>query len=107
MPWEAIITVGAVFGALGLIGTVTAKGYKIIKRIDEAVGVDEHGRTLAQRLTSVERQLTMPDGRSITEKINAIEMEQASLQAQFGTLQRLLGSLLRRTGDIDGTIGDQ
>ena len=106
MPWEVVITIGAVFGALGIIGTVTTKGYKIIKRIDDAVAVDEQGRTIGQRLASVERQLTMPDGRSITEKINAIEREQVSLQAQFGTLQRLIAQLLRKNGDInDAPVG--
>jgi hypothetical protein len=43
----------------------------------------------------------MPDGRSITEKINAIEREQVSLQAQFGTIQRLIAQLLRKNGDIN------
>ena len=83
MPWEAVITIGAVFGALAIISTVLTKVYRIIKRIDDAVAVDDQGRTIGQRLASVERQLTMPDGRSITEKINAIEREQVSLQAQF------------------------
>ena len=101
MPWEAVITVGAVFGALAIISTVLAKVYRIIKRIDDAVAVDDQGRTIGQRLASVERQLTMPDGRSITEKINAIEREQVSLQAQFGTLQRLIAQLLRKNGDIN------
>jgi hypothetical protein len=101
MPWEAVITVGAVFGALAIIGTVLTKVYRIIKRIDDAVAVDDQGRTIGQRLASVERQLTMPDGRSITEKINAIEREQVSLQAQFGTLQRLIAQLLRKNGDIN------
>jgi hypothetical protein len=101
MPWEAVITVGAVFGALAIISTVLTKVYRIIKRIDDAVAVDDQGRTIGQRLASVERQLTMPDGRSITEKINAIEREQVSLQAQFGTLQRLIAQLLRKNGDIN------
>ena len=100
MPWEAVITIGAVFGALAIISTVLTKVYRIIKRIDDAVAVDDQGRTIGQRLASVERQLTMPDGRSITEKINAIEREQVSLQAQFGTLQRLIAQLLRKNGDI-------
>jgi hypothetical protein len=90
-----------VFGALAIISTVLTKVYRIIKRIDDAVAVDDQGRTIGQRLASVERQLTMPDGRSITEKINAIEREQVSLQAQFGTLQRLIAQLLRKNGDIN------
>jgi hypothetical protein len=101
MPWEAVITVGAVFGALAIISTVLAKVYRIIKRIDDAVAVDDQGRTIGMRLAAVERQLTMPDGRSITEKINAIEREQVSLQAQFGTIQRLIAQLLRKNGDIN------
>lgn len=107
MTAESIMTAGAVVGAIGIIITFCYKGYKVIKRIDDALGVDEQGRTVSQRLTAVEGQLTMPDGRSITEKINAIEREQVSLQAQFGTLQRLLGTLLRKNGDLDGPIGDQ
>jgi len=33
------------------------------------------------------------------EKINAIEREQVTLQAQVGTIQRLLATLLRRNGE--------
>lgn len=99
MPWEAILTVGAICGALIALGTLVNKVYKIAKRIDEAVGVDDQGRTLSQRLSAVEEQLKMPDGKTITEKINAIEREQVTLQAQVGTMQRLLATFLRRNGE--------
>lgn len=99
MPWEAILTVGAICGALIALGTLLNKVYKIAKRIDDAVGVDDAGRTLSQRLSAVEGQLKMSDGRTITEKINAIEREQVTLQAQVGTIQRLLATLLRRNGE--------
>jgi len=81
------------------LGTLVNRIYKIAKRIDEAVGVDDQGRTLSQRLSSVEEQLKMPDGRTITEKINAIEREQVVLQSQVGTMQRLLSAVLRRNGE--------
>lgn len=99
MPWEAILTIGAICGALIALGTLVNRIYKIAKRIDEAVGVDDQGRTLSQRLSSVEEQLRMPDGRTITEKINAIEREQVSLQSQVGMMQRLLSAVLRRSGE--------
>ena len=99
MPWEAILTIGAIAAALIALGTLVNRIYKIAKRIDEAVGVDDQGRTLSQRLSSVEEQLKMPDGRTITEKINAIEREQVVLQSQVGTMQRLLSAVLRRNGE--------
>jgi len=99
MPWEAILTIGAIAAALIALGTLVNRIYKIAKRIDEAVGVDDQGRTLSQRLSSVEEQLKMPDGRTITEKINAIEREQVVLQSQVGTMQRLLSAVLRRSGE--------
>lgn len=92
--WETVILIGAVVLALTAIGVFSLKIYKIAKRIDGALGVDREGRTISDRLTRVEYQLFPNGGSSLTDKINRIEKEQTSLQAQVHSLQAMIATIL-------------
>ncbi len=73
MTNELIMAVAATITALGvLIGAVIAV-YRIAKRIDSALGVDEHGRTLSDRMDRVEHQLWENGGSSLADRVNNIE----------------------------------
>lgn len=58
----AITAVGGFFFAM----------YKIAKRIDAAIGVDEHGKTISERMTKVEYQLWENGGGSLKDDVNLI-----------------------------------
>jgi len=56
--------------AITAVGAFCYTMYKFAKRIDQAVGVDEHGRTLSQRMGRVEYQLWPNGGESLADQIN-------------------------------------
>lgn len=56
-----------IVGALGLV-------YKIIRRMESAIGTDTKGRTLAERLDRVEHQLWENGGTSLADRVNKIEI---------------------------------
>jgi len=93
-PQETVLTVAALVTALTAIGYFLRKVYKIAHRIDQALGVDEKGRTISQRLDRVEHQLFPNGGSSLTDKINRIEKEQTVLFAQMETLRTMILSMI-------------
>ena len=59
-------------------GAVTISGalyaiYKVAKRLEDAIGTDAKGRTLADRLDRVEHQLWENGGSSLADRVNKIE----------------------------------
>ena len=56
-----------IVGALGLV-------YKIIRRMEIAIGTDKKGRTLAERLDRVEHQLWENGGSSLADRVNKIDI---------------------------------
>lgn len=59
-------------GAATVIASLLAV-YKIAKRVEQAIGTDEKGRTLSQRLDRVEHQLWENGGSSLADRVNKIE----------------------------------
>jgi hypothetical protein len=93
---ETIIMVAAIAAAVMVIGTFSRKIYKVVNRIDSALGVDREGRTLSDRLSRVEHQLFPNGGSSLTDKINRMEADQKTLQGQVHAMERILATILRR-----------
>ena len=100
---EAVITVAAFLTALTAIFYFLRKLYKVAQRIDQALGVDKQGRTISERLDRVEHQLFPNGGSSLTDKINRIEKEQNSMQAQLLSLHSLVIGIIG--GRKDGPTG--
>jgi hypothetical protein len=88
--------VAAIAAAVMVIGTFSRKIYKVVNRIDSALGVDREGRTLSDRLSRVEHQLFPNGGSSLTDKINRMEADQKTLQGQVQAMERILATILRR-----------
>jgi len=61
---------GAFAGALFLFGLVY-KIYKVIHRVESAIGVDDNGRTMSERMERVEYQLWENGGNSMKDQMNA------------------------------------
>jgi len=60
---------GTIGGGLFLLAFIY-KIYKIISRVESAIGVDEQGRTMAERMDRVEYQLWENGGNSMKDQIN-------------------------------------
>jgi hypothetical protein len=101
-PAESVIMAGAVVAALTAIGIFSVKIYKVLRRIDQVLGVDRQGRTISERLDRVEHQLFPNGGSSLTDKINRIEHEQREMRGQMAAFERILNMLLRRESDGAG-----
>lgn len=96
MLHEPILAVAAVIVALGVIAGAIYKVYKIAHRIDAALGVDAHGRTVADRLSRVEHQLWPNGGSSLPDKINRLEDGQITQTAEMRVIRDMLTSLVER-----------
>lgn len=82
---DQIAAVAAILAGLVAITILTNKIYQMIRRIDEAIGVDDKGRTLSQRLEAVEHQLWPNGGSSLNDKVTHIYRRQSALIRQIET----------------------
>ncbi len=100
MTNELIMAVAATITALGvLIGAVIAV-YRIAKRIDGALGVDEHGRTLSDRMDRVEHQLWENGGSSLADRVNNIEKHVVKVSTEIEFIKDLTLGLHNATNSM-------
>ena len=99
-PWEIAISVGAVVGSLLIISGSLIKIYNVAKRIDGAVGLDDKGRTLNQRISIMERHILPNGGSSMTDKIGNIMEEQRTLRGEVDTIKHLFSEVMRADYDV-------
>ena len=92
-PWEWVLTVGAVTGALLIIAGAVYKVYKVAKRIDDSLGLDSQGRTVADRLSRIEHQLFPNGGSSLVDKINQIAFEQKAMKGELDAVKDIIGTM--------------
>jgi hypothetical protein len=89
MTNEFLMVVAATITAIGvLIGGVVAV-YRIAKRIDQALGTDQHGRTLSERMERVEHQLWENGGSSLADRVNNIEKHVVKVSTEIEFIKDL------------------
>ena len=98
-PADTVIMVGAIVAAITAICIFALKVWRVLKRIDSVLGVDQQGRTISDRLERVEYQLFPNNGGSLSDKITRIEKEQSAMQARFDSLQAMVMGIV---GGKDG-----
>lgn len=70
---DAFMQLGMVAAVIGSISGICAFAYamyKIAKRIEGAIGVDDEGRTISERMSKVEYQLWENGGSSMKDQMN-------------------------------------
>lgn len=72
-------------GTISVLGSFAYLIYKIARRIEQAVGVDDEGRTLSERVGRIEYQLWENGGESLKDQVNAMEAlaRQTSVEVSF------------------------
>ena len=88
---------GMVVGLLGgssIVGGILYTLYKIVKRIDAAIGVDNKGRTISDRMDRVEYQLWENGGESLKDQVNKIEKHAIETATEVGFIKQVLLQLL-------------
>ena len=95
---EALIAVAALLIAVAVIYRFSRTAYKGIQRIEIVLGVDKDGRTIADRLDSVEQQLFPNGGSSLSDKIVRIEFVQREMKTELDEIKTISNNWLRQEG---------
>ncbi len=90
MPTDVILTIAAVITALGIIIGAVLATYRVARRIGDAIGVDNAGRTLSERLERVEHQLWPNGGSSLADRVNSIERCTTETSAEMRVIKDIL-----------------
>ncbi len=91
----ALIMIAAILTSATIISVFALKVYKVAKRIDGVLGVDKKGRTISDRLASVEYQLCPNGGSSMADKIASIELQQTEVRSQMESYRDVIAGLLK------------
>lgn len=92
MPQETVFTIAALITALGVIVGAVVATYRLAKRIGDAIGTDEKGRTLSDRLDRVEHQLWPNGGSSLADRVNQIHVDTVANTSKLDLIQDLLSA---------------
>jgi hypothetical protein len=92
--WYEIV---GVTGAISALCVFLYSVYKIAKRIDAAIGVDEEGRTLSNRMDKVEYQLWPNGGQSLADRVNSIDKTNNHMMTEVQIIKELVLGMIDTT----------
>lgn len=78
-----------------LVGGVPV--YRLATRIESAVGKDEDGRTLSDRMARVEYQLWENGGDSLKDRVNQLDDRTIKMDAKLDLIQEIVVSSLAQS----------
>jgi hypothetical protein len=93
---DRVLAAAAVIVAFGVIIGAGWKIYKMVHRVDQALGVDKQGRTVAERLSRVEHQLWPNGGTSLADKVDRLERRSSETTTELRVVRDLLTVLVER-----------
>jgi hypothetical protein len=79
-----------IVGGLGTVSAFTYAVYRIAKRIDGAIGTDEKGRSLSERMEKVEYQLWPNSGKSLSDRVDRVERSNTEIAAEIKIVKDLV-----------------
>lgn len=85
-----IIATASAVGALGVIIGAIIAVYRIVKRVDDAIGKDSAGRTISDRLDRVEHQLWENGGSSLADRVNKMNAVATETAAQVEVIREMM-----------------
>ena len=89
MTNEVLLAIAATIAAFTVLTGGVISVYRIAKRIDGALGLDEHGRTVSDRLERVEHQLWENGGSSLADRVNNIEKHVVKVSTEIEFIKDL------------------
>lgn len=93
---DQLLAAAAIVVALGVIIAALYKVYRVAHRIDAALGVDEKGRTVADRITRIEHQVYANSGSSMFDRVTQTEQRVGELSGEIRVVRDLLTELVER-----------
>lgn len=83
---QTLFIIGGISTIVGFIYAI----FKMAKRIDGAIGVDEEGRTLSERMGKVEYQLWPNNGKSLADRVKKVENSNTEIAAEIKIIKDLV-----------------
>jgi len=93
---DGVLLTAALVAAVGVLVAAVVRSYKVMHRIDQALGVDQKGRTIAERLAAIEHQVWPNSGQSMFDRVRELERSQIEIRAELRTVRDLLSELVER-----------
>lgn len=81
---------GAVVGAVIVVFGGVVSIYRLVKRIDNSIGLDQDGRTVTDRMGRVEHQLWPNGGSSLADKVNELDRQSRETSGEVKVILNLL-----------------
>lgn len=93
-PQDLIIMIASITGGLTVISGFLYAIYRIARRLDDAVGVDAQGRTIADRLSRVEHQLWKNGGDSLADHVEELRTSSTETTTELRLLKDMMLRML-------------
>lgn len=87
---DLILMIGAVVGAIMVVFGGVISIYRLVKRIDNSIGLDQEGRTITDRMGRVEHQLWPNGGSSLADKVNELDRQSRETSGEVKVILNLL-----------------
>ena len=87
---ELILMTGAVVSAVLIVFGGIVSTYRLVKRIDNSIGLDQDGRTVTDRMGRVEHQLWPNGGSSLADKVNELDRQSRETSGEVKVILNLL-----------------
>jgi hypothetical protein len=87
---EIILMTGAVVGAILVVFGGVVSIYRLVRRIDNSIGLDQDGRTVTDRMGRVEHQLWPNGGSSLADKVNELDRQSRETSGEVKVILNLL-----------------
>jgi len=68
--------------------------YKVAKRMEDTIGIDEQGRTLSERMSRVEHQLWPNGGDSLADQVDKIEISSRETAVEVRLIRDMMISVV-------------
>lgn len=102
MTNELLMAVAATITSFGVLIGATVAIYRVARRIGDALGVDEKGRTISDRLERVEHQLWENGGSSLADRVNNIEKHVVKVSTEIEFIKDItMGLHAAQTGQVN------
>jgi hypothetical protein len=87
---EIILMAGAVVSAILIVFGGIVSTYRLVKRIDNSIGLDHDGHTVTDRMSRVEHQLWPNGGSSLADKVNELDRQSRETSGEVKVILNLL-----------------
>lgn len=93
---NSILAISSVVAGVGVIIAAIIAIYRVIRRIDDAIGKDAQGRTISDRLERVEHQLWENGGSSLADRVNKMNDVTTHTSSQIEIVKEMLVALIAK-----------